>query len=382
MFRKALPFAVSFILVPFIAAAAAFGGWWIAAPFFVGWVVVGIVDKIVGLDTDSMDPATKDSLLYWHKMVTWAWVPVQLLLMAFVLWQATIPGHLGTWEAIGAALALGIATGGIGITYAHELVHQRNKWERWAGEVLLCSTAYGHFATEHVFGHHIHVGTPRDPVSARKGQDFYSFFVQAVSGTLISAWRIERDRLARRGLPVWHRSNPFWRYGLGLFAFMGLAYAIGGTFGVALFGVQAFMAIFQLEAVNYVEHYGLQRRLKEDGTFERVGMHHSWNASHAVSNWLLINLQRHSDHHYRPDRRFPLLQHHSWKTAPQLPFGYSVMVAFALNPPVWFWLMNPRVERWRETFYPGVTDWNAYDDGSIGQLAQERQAAARAAVPA
>ncbi|MEM1162918.1 MAG: alkane 1-monooxygenase [Pseudomonadota bacterium] len=367
MLLKALPFSISFLMIPLVALAAIYGGWWIAVPFLWGWLAVGLLDKIIGLDTDNMDPKLRDDMLFWHKMVTWAWVPAQFALIVFVLWQATRPGHLTTGESIGVALALGAATGGIGIVYAHEMIHQRNRWEKWAGEFLLISTGYGHFATEHVFGHHITVGTPADPVSARKGESLYAFMFRAIPGTLISAWKIDRKRLARRERPVWHKSNPFWRYGLGVLAFCLIAFALGGWWAVGLFAIQAAMAIVQLEAVNYVEHYGLQRQYIGNGRFERVGPHHSWNAAHKVSNWLLINLQRHSDHHFRPDRRFPLLQHYSWNEAPQLPLSYAFMIGIATNPPLWFWIMNRRVDRWRAKFYPDVDDWSAYDRGTIGQ---------------
>ena len=366
MASKALPFLTAFLLIPLVAVAAMWGGLWVLAPFMFGWFAIPIMDKLLALDTANMDPTTRDSVLFWHKMVTWAWIPAQTAMLVGVLWLAT-DGHLSVGTSIIVALGMGIATGGVGITFAHEMVHQRNRWERWAGEFLLVSTAYGHFATEHVHGHHINVGTPQDPVSARKGENFYAFFFRAVFGSLISAWRIDRKRLAKRGLPVWHRTNPFWRYAIGMLAWVGVAFAIGGWWAVGLYFVQAFMAVFQLEAVNYVEHYGLQRRLLPNGKFERVQPHHSWNASHRFSNWLLINLQRHSDHHHRPDRRFPLLQHHSWKTAPNLPMSYSFMIAIATNPPLWFWVMNKRVDRWRAKFYPGIEDWDEYDRGTIGQ---------------
>lgn len=360
MLLKALPFALCFTLVPMIAIAAAWGGWWILVPFAFGWFVIPFMDRVMSLDTSNMDPNTRDDLLIWHRAVTFIWVPVQTALILFVLWQAT-SGALSGWQSVAVALALGVATGGIGITFAHELVHQRNRWERLLGEFLLVSTAYGHFATEHVFGHHVNVATPRDPVSARRGEGLYSFLPRAVAGSLLSAWAIDRDRLARRGRPVWHLFNPFWRYGVGIAGWLAVAWWLGGWWGVGLWVVQAAMAIFQLEAVNYVEHYGLTRRRTPDGRFERVQPHHSWNASHRFSNWLLINLQRHSDHHHRPDRRFPLLQHHGRESAPQLPASYSVMIAIATNPFLWRRIMDPQVVRWRETFYPGVTDWKDYE---------------------
>jgi alkane 1-monooxygenase len=364
---KALPFALAFVFAPMIVLAALNGGWWIALPFVWGWVIVSLLDRLAGVDTSNMDPATAERMLVWHKLVTWAWVPVQMALILLCLRQAGLAGHLGAWEAAALFAALGVPTGTVGITFAHEMVHQRNRWERLAGELLLVSVGYGHFASEHVHGHHVTVATPRDPVTARKGQDFYSFFVSAVWRGLLSAWEIERGRLLRRGRPLWHRSNPFWRYGIGLAGFLALSWAFAGPFGLLLFGVQALMAIYQLEAVNYVEHYGLTRRHLGGGRFERVRPHHSWNAAQTVSNWMLINLQRHSDHHYRPDRRFPLLQHHPADEAPQLPFGYPFMIALATNPPVWFGVMNRRVDHWRRTFYPDIADWTAYDDGTVGR---------------
>jgi alkane 1-monooxygenase len=131
-----------------------------------------------------------------------------------------------------------------------------------------------------------------------------------------------------------------------------------------LFVVQAVSAIFQLELVNYVEHYGLTRKHLGDGKYEHVLPRHSWNAAYKASNWLLINLQRHSDHHYKPDRRFPLLQTYDDTDAPQLPYGYPLMTMVALFPRVWRRIMNPRVLAWRERYYPEITDWLPYKQGT------------------
>ena len=167
--------------------------------------------------------------------------------------------------------------------------------------------------------------------------------------------------LNRRKLPQYHRSNPFLRYWT-LQAFMLLLAALlGGWSGLILFLVQAGTAIWQLELVNYVEHYGLTREHLSDGKYEHVRPHHSWNAAHKASNWLLINLQRHSDHHYKPDRRFPVLQNYTAEEAPQLPYGYPVMTMAAMIPPLWRRIMNPKVREWRKTHYPAITDWSAYN---------------------
>lgn len=364
--RRALPYTISFTILPLIALAAMFGGWALTLPFIGAWVVVTLLDRALGLDTSNFDPSLPAHRFFWHRAVTWAWVPAQFAMIVGCLWAVSLPGHLGTGEKVALMAGLGVATGGIGITYAHELIHRRPRWERLLGEILLVSTGYGHFATEHLHGHHVTVATPADPVTARRGESFWAFLPRAVIGSLLSAWRLDRQRLHRRGRPVWHPGNPFWRYAGGFAAMLAMAYGIGGWSGIGLYLVMCAMGVYQLEAVNYVEHYGLTRRHLGDGKFERTALHHSWNASHRISNALLINLQRHSDHHARPDRPFPLLQNHPWKSAPQLPFGYPAMVFAALIPPLWFRIMNPRLERWRQQFYPDISDWRAYDDGTVG----------------
>ena len=107
--------------------------------------------------------------------------------------------------------------------------------------------------------------------------------------------------------------------------FLALAIMIGGVSGLILFLFQALNAVFHLELVNYIEHYGLTRKHLGGGKYEPVLPHHSWNAEHRAANWMLINLQRHSDHHYKPNRRYPLLQTYGGSIAPQLPYSYPFM---------------------------------------------------------
>lgn len=171
--------------------------------------------------------------------------------------------------------------------------------------------------------------------------------------------------LARRGSGAFALRNPFWRYAALQLAAVVLAIWIGGFLGLVLFLVQALSAIWQLELTNYVEHYGLTRKHLGDGKYEHVKPHHSWNAAHRATNWLLINLQRHSDHHYKPDRRFPLLQNYQADEAPQLPFGYPLMAAAAMLPPLWRRWMNPKVRAWRRQYYPEITDWTPYKNGGL-----------------
>jgi alkane 1-monooxygenase len=215
---------------------------------------------------------------------------------------------LALWEKLQLAVGVGIVAGAVGIVYAHELLHQRSRLERWLGDLLLAQVLYSHFRSEHLRVHHLHVGTPRDPVSARYGEGFHRFFLRVLRECPSSAWAAERALLARRGLTMWSRRNPFWLYWALQGGFLLLALALGGWEGLGLFVLQAVVAIWQLELINYVEHYGLTRKHLGDGRYEHVRPRHSWNAAHRASNWFLINLQRHSDHHFKPDRRYPLLQ--------------------------------------------------------------------------
>jgi alkane 1-monooxygenase len=348
---RAAPFALSLTFVPITVMGFVHGGLWTVAGAIYGLMLIPVVDAFVGLNTANPGVETSAEGLFWHRALTWAWVPIQLTILLGLAAEAGRPAHLSENELFAAAATIGLLTGGIGITYAHELTHQTSRFERALAEILMTSTLYGHFCIEHVAGHHVNVATPKDPATARFGESLYSFVPRAVFGSLFSAWRIQCARLERRGRPIWHPFNAFWRYAGASGIYLGAAYALGGALGVELFIVQAFVAILLLENINYVEHYGLMRRPLGAGRYEAVQPHHSWNASHRIPNYLLINLQRHSDHHKNPMRRYPFLQHCGEEEAPQLPFGYPAMLLIALAPPIWFGVMNPRVLDWHCRFW-------------------------------
>lgn len=361
--QRALPFWAAFSLVPLAVVSATQGGWTVfLLPLFT-WYFFAALDAVLGLELDNLDPETRESHIRMYSAVTVLWPPVQFCLLFWMIWYATGPGdaHLNALETILLFFGMGVISGTIGINFSHELMHQKSRAERFLGDALLSMVLYSHFRSEHLQVHHRHVGTPRDPVTARYNEGFHRFFPRVLRESLLSSWEAEKAMLARKGKPWWDLGNPFWKY-WGLQAFMLLLAAlIGGWTGLALFVWQAFVAIWQLELVNYVEHYGLTRKHLGDGKYEHVKPQHSWNAAQKASNWLLINLQRHSDHHYKPNRRFPLLQNYSEDEAPQLPYGYPVMTVAAMIPPLWRRVMNPRVRRWREKYYPEITDWKPYN---------------------
>jgi alkane 1-monooxygenase len=362
--KNALPFWLSLGTVPMAMLGVAWGGFAVFLMPIYTWVFYAVLDYILGLNLDDADLETSEDDLFFYKLITQAWFPVQFLIVMGMVWYVPQAGNLNIFEKIMLFFGAGVMSGTIGIVYAHELMHQKDAMERWLGDLLMASVLYSHFRTEHVKVHHLYVGTPRDAVTARYGEGFHRYFLRVLREGLFSAWRAEAAMLARKGLPALSTKNPFLRYAILQALMLLIALWLGGFQGLFLFIFQALVAIWQLELVNYVEHYGLTRRYLGEGKYEYVMPRHSWNAAHKASNWLLINLQRHSDHHFKPDRRFPLLQNYSQDEAPQLPYGYPVMTTMALIPNVWRRVMNPRVKAWRAQFYPDIEDWLPYNKGT------------------
>lgn len=361
--RNALPFWLSLGLIPLAVIGATAGGWTVALMPLYAWFLVTILDRLSGPGTDNPDTDVAEGDLFWYRLITLIWLPIQLCAIFGMIWWVTRTDHLSTLEILALFFGVGVISGSVGIVYSHELLHQKNRLERWLADLLLASVLYSHFRSEHLLVHHRHVGTPRDPVTARYNEGFHRFLFRVLRDCPRSAWRAEAQMLARKGLGPWHRSNPFWRYAVLQALMLLAAFLIGGRVGLGLFLVQAASAVWQLELTNYVEHYGLTRKYLGDGRYEHVLPRHSWNAAHKASNWLLINLQRHSDHHYKPDRRFPLLQTYGPDEAPQLPYGYPAMAALAMIPPLWRRAMNPKVRAWRRQHYPEIKDWKPYNRG-------------------
>lgn len=339
---RVAPFALGYAYAIVVALGLAYGGAWTLAPAILTFVVLPVLDAFVGVSwwNPNADDEARLRADLGFRILTWAWVPVGLTLTILALGAFADPARtLG--ERIALAAGVGLMNGVVGITYAHELVHQPARFEQFLGEVLLTMVSYPHFRVEHVFGHHKHVGTPRDPATSRRGESFYAYFARTVPGQARSAWQLERERLVRGSKPAW-RNRLVW-YACALAAvYAAIVFVFGGA-ATALFALQSIVAFASLEVVNYVEHYGLARREVVPGRYEPAAPRHSWNAGNRVSNWVLINLARHSDHHAVASRRYQLLRTYDGAEAPQLPYGYGSMFLLALVPPLWFRVMNPRL---------------------------------------
>jgi alkane 1-monooxygenase len=360
-FQNALPFWLSLGLIPLAWVGAIYGGWTVLLLPIMTWYLFSALDAAIGLNLNNGDLEATDDDLFWYRLITMIWAPLQFITIFGLIAYVGSTTHLGASEKIGLFFGVGVISGTIGINYSHELMHQKNKLERHMADALLGMVLYSHYRSEHLLVHHRYIGTPRDPVTARMGESFYRFYPRVLRASFLSALSAEKAMLDRKYLPTSDLGNPFWKYAAIQGAFLALALILGGWSGLGLFLLQAGVAIWQLELVNYIEHYGLTRKHLGEGKYEHVQPRHSWNAAHKASNWLLINLQRHSDHHYKPDRRFPILQNYTEADAPQLPFGYPIMTMAAMVPPLFRRVMHPRVRKWREMYYPEITDWTSYN---------------------
>jgi alkane 1-monooxygenase len=313
--------------------------WWFGPVLVFG--VIPLLDLVIGKDAEN----PPDSAIKWleqdryYRWCTYLFLPLQFasLIFACAIWSS---GELSFLESLGLAFSVAMV-GGIAINTAHELGHKRKSYERWLSKIALAQTGYGHFFIEHNRGHHVRVATPEDPASSRLGESFWEFLPRTVSGSLSSAIELERERLGRAGKGFWTIHNDV------LNAWAMTAVLFGGL--VAVFGVevlpwlvvQAVVGFSLLEVVNYLEHYGLLRQKREDGRYERCAPEHSWNSDNVASNVFLYHLQRHSDHHANPIRRYQALRH--FEGLPELPSGYATMIVCAYVPPLWRRVMDPRV---------------------------------------
>jgi len=337
-----LRYCLAYAIPAAVMAGLALGGWWTWFAVAVTYVGFPIVDSIVPEDRRNPQPGRETAMsgAAVYRFLTWSAVPIQIVLLIWGGFFVASP-ETAAWEKAGAIFSVGVCSGAYAIVVAHELMHQR-RIERWLARVLMGSVAYAHFCIEHLQGHHVHVATPRDPASALRGQSLYRFFVQTIVGSWRSAWAIEAARLQRKGHGVWHPANRMLQDGLATVVFVVGATVLWGWWGLAFFVGQSAVAIIQLEAINYIEHYGLRRRETEPGKYEPADSRHSWNDSRRLTNWALFNLGRHTDHHNAAGRRYQILRHVD--DAPQLPLGYAAMVIVAFLPPVWRRIMDPRVD--------------------------------------
>ena len=348
-----------------------FGPAWAFAGIIYTYVVIPLLDRLSGNDRTNVGRDRYDEVVNdrYFDVVVYSFVYLHYALIGWGCY-ILLSGGLTIWQQAGLIYSIGIAGGGI-INVAHELGHRSSRVAQFHAKAALLSVCYMHFIIEHNRGHHVHVATPLDPATSHKNQTLYAFWAQTLVGSYRSAWRIEKRLLAKEGHSVWSRHNAMlWFAALPVLFCVALTVGFSAWAGYVtwivpvLFFSQSLMAILLLESVNYIEHYGIMRREiagiaplsgqrlnrpDHPVRYERVNPLHSWNASQLISNLVLFQLQRHSDHHAYASRPYQVLRH--FDEAPQLPFGYALMILISYVPPLWFRLMNPRLERWQARAY-------------------------------
>jgi alkane 1-monooxygenase len=313
---------------------------WFSGPIWI-LVMIPVLDKVFGEDRTNppdwaVDQLSEDRFYRW---CTFLFLPLQYASLVFACWIVATQ-DLAWWQAFGYALTVGTVAG-VGINTAHELGHKQPRVERLLAKLALAQSGYGHFYVEHNRGHHNRVATPEDPASSRLGESFWAFLPRTVVGSVRSAWNLEAKRLTAQGKRVWSLDNDVltaWAMTVVLFATLT---AVFGWIVLPFLVVQAVFGFSLLEVVNYLEHYGLLRQKNAEGRYERCNPQHSWNSNHVASNVILYNLERHSDHHAHPTRRYQALRH--FDESPQLPSGYGLMLGLAYIPPLWRAVMDKRV---------------------------------------
>ncbi len=331
-------------LIPFVGIAGQIvtgNAIWLLAPLGLMFGMGPLLDWLFGEDENNppevlVPQLEKDT---YYRILTFLTVPLHFIVFfGCAFWVGT--QNLPWWGFLALTVAVGFADG-FAINTGHELGHKRSRLETTLAKIVLAVPAYGHFWIEHNRGHHRDVATPEDPASARMGESIYKFARREIPGAFHRAWMIEHERLGRKKVPVWSFNNEILQsYVLTAVMQIGLI-ATFGWIMIPFLVIHNFFSWWVLTSANYIEHYGLLRNKQADGKYERCQPHHSWNANHKYSNLLLFHLQRHSDHHANPTRRYQSLRH--FEDLPSLPSGYYGMYIIAYIPWLWYKLLDARL---------------------------------------
>jgi alkane 1-monooxygenase len=343
---KYLPYLLPHLLLSGIVAGVLVYGAQAYAFIALAWLAFAALDSALyapdGRPFQVAHAANREDLVW--RLLVYAMVPLYFaFLSSGLLFVAAEPRTLREFAL--ATAVVGFVGAVFAMPVAHELMHGRRRWERRLAVALMIAFSYPHFCIEHTSGHHRNVGTVLDPATARHGEGFYAFFLRVVSWSLINSWFVEAERLHRRGVAVVGPHNRLLRYLALLVAVYLLVGCLTGWAGLLFFAAQGIIAFSTLEAINYIQHYGLTRGRSESGRLEPVGRMHSWDCYHHLSNWCLFNLPLHSDHHMGGSAS--PMKAVAPEGAPRLPLGYFVLLWLAFFPPLWRAVMDPYVARWR-----------------------------------
>tara|TARA_R110002012_G_scaffold283090_2_gene473193 strand:+ start:143663 stop:144709 length:1047 start_codon:yes stop_codon:yes gene_type:complete len=339
---KDLKYLVAFTIPLSAVIALYFRGYWSYFTPIYAFGVIPILEMLLPIDTtnyseENVSEKKVNRLFDWMLYLNLPIVYGLLIASLIILSQNT----LETFEFVGIMLSVGMVLGSNGINVAHELGHRQTTNERFVAKALLLPSLYMHFYIEHNFGHHLHAATKEDPATARYNQTVYGFWFTSTTRQYIGAWKIQKNLLSRNNQSFLSLDNDMFWYVILQLGYLLTVLLIFGSVGLLFALGAAVVGFLLLETVNYIEHYGLLRSKTDSGRYERVKENHSWNSNHVVGRMVLYELTRHSDHHFKSNKKYQILEYHA--VSPQMPYGYPTSMVLALVPPVWFKIMNKRV---------------------------------------
>jgi alkane 1-monooxygenase len=322
-------------------------GIWCWLAILYSFVFIPSLELLIQPNTKNMTAIEEDVAKQnpWYDYVLYLIAFIQIPILFFFLYKMD-DKSLATIDIVGRVLTMGLLCGTFGINVGHELGHRVNSFEQFLAKTLLLSSLYMHFFIEHNKGHHKHVATPQDPSSARKGEMIYAFYFRTIIYSYLSAWKIANEEYIKQHNKLFILQNSMVQIHIIQLSFIGIIFYFFGLIVGSYFLLAAFIGILLLETVNYIEHYGLSRKLVGEEKYERAMPQHSWNSDHIIGRLMLFELSRHSDHHYLASRKYQILRHHN--TSPQMPTGYPGMMLLSLVPPLWFFVMNKQMKKFEE----------------------------------
>ncbi len=336
-----LKYLVAYLIPVTGFMAVLMSGYWTWATVIFAFFIIPAAEFFVSRSTKNLSDIEEAERLSnsFFDLLLYANLPLLYALIGFYFYSLA-NGSFETYEQVGMMLSVGIVLGA-GINVAHELGHKNGLLEQTIAKLILLPNLYMHFIIEHNRGHHVNIATPEDPATSRKGEMLYMFWLRSSVFSYISAWRLEAKRLRRVNKSVFSFSNEMVVFQLIQIFYLSLVFVFFG-FKIMLCAIGiAVVGFLLLETINYIEHYGLVRSKLPNGRYERVDMRHSWNSNHELGRIVLYELTRHSDHHFKANRKYQVLRHHD--ESPQLPLGYPGSMLLSFIPPLWFYIMNKKL---------------------------------------
>lgn len=334
-----LKYLIAYIAPVFCWCGIYFKGWLSPGMFYLAFLIIPAIEPMLSHTKYSKSlekPERRD--LFYFDLLLYLHIPIVYGLLIYYL-NTVSTTKLSPFEHLGLVLNMGTILGSMGINIAHELGHRHSKIARIASQMLLLPSLYMHFQIEHNLGHHKNVGTPEDPATALKNEAIYLFWFRSISGSFANAWKLNTQYLKKNALSHLSLENKMLWFMIVQILYLTSIYWIFGLKGFGMAIAAALIAVLLLESVNYIEHYGIQRKKLDNFRYEPVQIHHSWNSNHPLGRIFLFELTRHADHHYKSTRPYQQLRH--YEQSPQLPMGYPAAILLSLIPPLWFKLINP-----------------------------------------